>query len=92
MSETRKLIDHYKESIAKDHEMEDIQNHIDESSINTDQEILAIKKELNSQKKKIQAAILSKPFSASVLYSERSKLELVQRKFDAITKIKEELF
>ncbi len=92
MADTKKLIDYIKDSKQQNAEQIEMEEHVEQSSINTAQEILALKKELTQHKKAIQTAILASPFSASKLYEARSKSELAQRKYDAITKIKEELF
>lgn len=90
-SKTQKLADYVKAARESKEEF-DIEVHVEESAINTDTEILAIKKELNQYNTKIKEAITATPFSASKLYEVRMKKELLERKYKAIIEIKKELF
>ncbi len=84
-----KLIDIRKNS--KD-EQTVLEAEIQQANINTQQEILDLKLQINKQQQVTTAALLANPFSASKVYALRKEEELLQRKLNALEEILAELF
>lgn len=86
--EEKKLIDILKE----DTQVSDLELHVDQCKINTEQEIVTLRGEINKQKMVIGNVYKDTNFSASKLYTERLKLELLEKKRDGLEAILKELF
>lgn len=86
--EEKKLIDILKD----DNQVSDLELHVDQCKINTEQESVTLRAEINKQKKIINGVYREENFSASKLYTERLKLELMEKKLDGLNAILKELF
>ncbi len=67
-------------------------DHVDQASINTQQEILNIRSQVNASNDIIRAALQANPFSASALYKARKEKQLLEMKLEGIKEIQAELF
>lgn len=81
-----------KEILTEDSAKEDMDLHIDTCKNNTEKEMLIIRDEINKQKQVISTVYKNEKFSASVLYTERLKLELLENKLTGLKNILSELF
>ncbi len=81
-----------KEILSTDSTQEDMDLHIDTCKNNTDLEMLKVRDEINKQQKVINAVYRNPTFSASTLYTERYKLQLLKDKLTGLQNILKELF
>jgi hypothetical protein len=80
-------------SVSKEtNEQESMLTQVSQAHINTQQEILDLKGQLNKQKAVISAALQNNPFSATKLYVARKEEALLELKLKALQEILEELF
>ena len=86
-----KLIDILKKS-KENPEGGQLERRSKQASINTQQEVLDIQSQIESQDAKIEQVLIANPFSASKLYEARMNKELLERKLKAINEIQVELF
>ena len=81
-----------KEILSTDSTQEDMDLHIDTCKNNTELEMLKVREEINKQQKVINAVYKNEAFSASTLYTERYKLQLLNEKLTGLQNILKELF
>mgnify|MGYP000858903968 CR=1 FL=1 len=81
-----------KEILSEDNSHEDMDLHIDGCKNTTELEMLKVRDEINKQKKIINGLYRRVNFSASEIYTERLKLELLEKKLKGLTEILKELF
>lgn len=86
-----KLIEILKQS-KENGEQKQFERQAKQAHINTQQEILDIQNQVETQDQKIEQALLANPFSASKLYEARTCKELLTRKLSALQEIQKELF
>jgi len=88
---SKKLIDIL--SVSKEaSEKEAVSTRVAQANINTQQEILNIKGQLNRQEDVIANTLKANPFSASALYAARKEKALIELKLKGVQDILEELF
>ncbi len=80
-------------SVSKEtNEKEATLTQVSQAHINTQQEILDLKGQLNKQKAVISAALQNDPFSATKLYVARKEKSLLELKLKGLEDILSELF
>ena len=85
---SKKLID----ILSEENSTQELKLQVEDSKINTDSEINAVKKDINKQEKEINTILREVDFSASKLYNARLRLTLLNNKLEGLTNISSELF